>query len=420
MRKAIQRPEDEMYERGRDSRHGWLIVGVLAVSVTVSYGVLTYSFGVVLIPMERELGFSRLELTGAFSVALGVLAIAGVPAGIALDTYSPRILLASGAALGALLVVAWSQVETLVQLYLVFAGIGLAMAAVLYNSVFAVATRWFQRRQREAITAISFAGAFASLIFAPLAGKLTVEFGWRTALIILAAVLAVVTVPLNCVVSVPKSRRPAGHGPKTIGSRRFLAVRSGRFWWMALAFALGSFCWSAVVVQLVPLLLDEGRSIEFATLALGILGVSQLPGRLSFALLASIISDARLPLATFGLAFVGLTLLALDRSELSVLSFAVLFGMSAGLLTVLSASAPAELFPRDVYGTVSGMLYACSNAARAVAPFASAAIALLNGKYTTLLATLAVLSALAAAVGASAFKRPIVTESVGTTGRRDD
>ena len=80
------------------------------------------------------------------------------------------------------------------------------------------------------------------------------------------------------------------------------------------------------------------------------------------------------------------------------------------MLTLLSASAPAELFARDLYGTVSGMLYACSNAARAAAPFASAAIALLHGKYTTLLAILAVLNTLAAAVGASAFRAPAVAK----------
>ena len=393
-----------MSAAGHKSGHGWLIVGVLSVSVTVSYGVLTYAFGIVLVPMQRELGLSRLELTGAFSLALAVWAVAGIGVGMALDAYSPRVLLTGGAALGSLLVLAWSQVENRFELYLVFAGLGVAMAAVLYNSVFAVAARWFHERRRQAITAISFAGAFASLVFSPLTGKLTSEFGWRTALVVLAGVLALVTVPLHSLVSAPPSRLPPLETPPSADRHRFDALSTGRFWRLAGALALGSFCTSAVVVQLVPLLLDEGRGIGFASIAAGLVGISQLPGRLSFAIFGHVISGGRLPLATFGLAFLGLTLLALDRSDVGVIAFAILFGMSAGLLTLLSASAPAELFRPEVYGTVTGALYASSNAARAVAPFGSAAIALFAGRYTTLLVVLAGLSAVAAFLGGTAFQ----------------
>ncbi|TMF97946.1 MAG: MFS transporter, partial [Chloroflexi bacterium] len=173
---------------GEDSAYAWLVAGTLALTVTVSYGVLTYTFGIVLVPMQRELGWSRLELTAAFSLALAVWAVAGVGVGIALDRYNPRVLLAGGSALAAGLVVAWSQVHDRFQLYLVFAGIGVAMATVLYNSVFTVVTKWFRVRRREALTAITLVGAFSSFIFSPLAGSLTATFGWRDALLILAVV----------------------------------------------------------------------------------------------------------------------------------------------------------------------------------------------------------------------------------------
>src|SRR5204862_6149145 len=70
------------------------------------------------------------------------------------------------------------------------------MAAVLYNSVFAVVTR-FRLRHREALVAITLVGAFSSFIFSPLAGSLTVQFGWRAALVILAVLLGAVTIPLH-------------------------------------------------------------------------------------------------------------------------------------------------------------------------------------------------------------------------------
>jgi len=94
-----------------------------------------------------------------------------------------------------------------------------------------------------------------------------------------------------------------------------------------------------------------------------------------------------------------LTLLILNRSVPAVIVFALLFGMSSGMMTLMSASVPAELFGRRAYGAVSGVTYGFSNGARAVAPFASAAIALLPGGYSTLLGSLVVLSVVAAGLG---------------------
>lgn len=64
---------------GSDSRHGWTIVAVLTVTETVSWGVLYYAFAVFQVPMQHELGWSKSELTGAFSLALATSALAAFP-----------------------------------------------------------------------------------------------------------------------------------------------------------------------------------------------------------------------------------------------------------------------------------------------------------------------------------------------------
>ena len=88
----------------------WAIVGALSVTETVSWGVLYYAFAVFLLPMERELGFSAAELTGAFSLALLVSAVVGIGVGRYLDRRSPRGLMTLGSIAGAILVAAWSRV----------------------------------------------------------------------------------------------------------------------------------------------------------------------------------------------------------------------------------------------------------------------------------------------------------------------
>jgi sugar phosphate permease len=126
-----------------DLRRGWLIVGALSISVTVAYGVLQYAFGVLLPFMHEDLGWSRTEITGAFSVALFASAVAGLVVGPLLDRHSPRVLMTVGAGAAALLLAGWSRVQTVAELYLVFAGLGVAMATVLYEPVFTVVTKWF-------------------------------------------------------------------------------------------------------------------------------------------------------------------------------------------------------------------------------------------------------------------------------------
>ena len=56
--------------RRRAPSRAWAIVAGLSVTETVSWGILYYAFAVFLLPMQRELGCSTAELTGAFSLAL--------------------------------------------------------------------------------------------------------------------------------------------------------------------------------------------------------------------------------------------------------------------------------------------------------------------------------------------------------------
>ena len=121
----------------------WAIVGALSVTETVSWGILYYAFAAFLLPMQRDLGFSAAQLTGAYSLALGVTAVVGIAVGRFLDRRSPRLLMTVASLAGSLLVVAWSQVNGLAAFYALWIGIGLVMSAVLYEPAFTIiASSW--------------------------------------------------------------------------------------------------------------------------------------------------------------------------------------------------------------------------------------------------------------------------------------
>ena len=92
------------------------------------------------------------------------------------------------------LLVAWSQVTSLVQFYVLWALIGLTMATVLYEPAFVVITAWFERKRTRAMMVVTLMAGLASTIFFPIEAWLIEQQGWRSALLTLAAFLAVTTI----------------------------------------------------------------------------------------------------------------------------------------------------------------------------------------------------------------------------------
>ena len=355
--------------------------------------------------IHHELGWSRTEITGAFSVAVLVSALAGLAVGPMLDRRSPRLLMTGGAAAAGLLVVAWSRVQTPLELYLVFTGLGLAMATLLYEAAFTVLAKWLSTRRRDAaLTTLTVVGATASLIFSPLTHGLDAALGWRDALLVLAAILAGVAVPLHALALPRRAPRvDVSPGAEVAAPRQVL--RSLPFWLLAGAFMLGSFSTYAIVVHLVSLLIRSGQSAAFAAFVAGILGIAQLPGRLALGLVGRRLSDRFLPAAVFGLGMIALILLAGERSAWTAVVFATLFGASNGMATLLRATLVADLWGRERYGAIQAALSAPYNLARAAAPVLASVLVALTGSYTSLLWILAAATGVAALAGTIAVPR---------------
>ena len=109
--------------------YGWVMLVAASLGQITSWGVLFYSFAVFLTPMQEELGWSVAQLTGAYSLALFVSAVAAIPVGRWLDRHGPRGLMTVGSVAAALLVVGWAMADSLLAYYLVWFGIGVVMAA---------------------------------------------------------------------------------------------------------------------------------------------------------------------------------------------------------------------------------------------------------------------------------------------------
>ena len=361
------------------SRVGWRMVGLLAVSQTVGYGVLFYSFSVFLTPSAASLHASTTAVTGALTLSLLAAAATAVPVGRHLDRHGGRGLMTWGSVAATLLVVAWSQVRNLAELYAVWVLLGVASAAVLYEAAFAVVVSWFDAERRSgALLAITVVAGFASSIFLPLSGWLDDAYGWRTAVLVLAGVHAALTVPLHALLRAPEGVRSASHAPHVAGDRRALlrgALRDPVYWLLAAGFVAQAVALAAVSVLLVAMLRALGHGPGFAASVAGLLGVLSVTGRLATTAAAGRWSTTAVTGVVFVVQGAGALLLGVvGRGAAGAVLCVLAFGLGFGVATIARPAMLAERYGTTAYATLSATWAVPLTLVKALAPLGAAAL----------------------------------------------
>ena len=411
--------------------YGWVLVITLGITETITWGILYYGFAVFLPVMEADLGWSRGEMAGAFSLATLLAGLGAAPVGRWLDARGPRLLMTAGSIVASLLVLAWSQVTSLVQFYVLWALIGITMATVLYEPAFAVVTAWFERRRTRALTAVTLMAGFASTIFMPIESWLIQLQGWRTALVTLAGFLAVTTILPHALLlrrrpedlglhvdgeaAAPTQQARAARPPTvSVGA----ALRDASFRWLVVAFSLSTLVSFAVHVHLVAYLQDRGYEATLAATATGLVGAMQVLGRIVLGLLGDRVALRASTAVALGIQPVSLLVLLLVPGQAGVFVFIALFGASKGAQTLVRPAYVATLYGRERYATIAGALAAFVTAANALAPISGGAAHDLFGSYEPLLWAFVGLSAIAAGAALLVGRGPAPVESSGPSATR--
>jgi len=298
----------------------------------------------------------------------------------------------AGSTLGTVGVLGWSQVHTVVQLYAVFALIGLASAMALYEPAFAVIVSIFDdRRRANGLLALTIVAGFASTISLPLAGTLETRLGWRAAVGVLAGIHAIATIPLHAL-ALP--RIPPRTGARCAGRRTSVlrnALRDRAFWLLVAAFVAQGAAVSIVAVHLVAYLITLGHPAPFAASTAGLLGLLSVAGRLLTTGLRRRYRTATVTAAVFALQGAAAAALPLvGRSTSGAVTCVVLFGLGFGLGSLSRPALLAERYDTSAYASLAGTLALPATLAKAGAPLAAAATFTTTGSYTAVMTAVAV------------------------------
>jgi predicted MFS family arabinose efflux permease len=292
----------------------------------------------------------------------------------------------------------------------VWIGLGACQAVLLYEPAFAVITRVYGPRYKQAILLMTFLGGLASTFGIPFTQFLIERLHWRPTLLVLAAINVGVGVLIHWLFIPGPREKPvpiAEVKPPADGTARksplAVAVRVPAFWGLVVAFAGYGLAFSAMSFHLIPLLDDRGVPIGVVMAIVALIGPMQVVGRVLLMLGQRHITTIQLGALIYFAFPISMAMLAAGiRDVYGLILFAIIYGVANGLVTILRGMAVPEFIGPEGYGVVSGALTMPTNVMRAAGPLlASLAWGALGG-YTPVLWGLAAIMLIAAAGFAAA------------------
>ncbi|MGH3385782.1 MAG: MFS transporter [Nocardioidaceae bacterium] len=374
-----------------------VVLATLCATQTTSWGVLYYAFPVLAGDITTDTGWSMAAITAALSASQLVAALVGIPVGRWLDRHGPRGVMTTGSVLAVPALAAVASAQNLAWFIGAWLVVGGAMGAVLYPPAFAALTRWYGPDPVRALTILTLAGGLASTVFAPLTAAVAAQLDWRATYLVLAAILATVTIPAHWFgLRPPWPPRPEPE-PGLAETHPRDVTRSRAFVALAVALSLAALAAFAALINLVPLLTERGVPIGVAAVALGLGGAGQVVGRLGYATIVRRTSVLSRTVAIL-LALAATTAALGVLTGVALIVGAVAAGMARGVFTLLQATAITDRWGRRNYGQLNGLLSAPMTITMALAPFVGAASADLLGSYRATFLALGALAAVAVVV----------------------
>jgi len=349
----------------------------LGIGQCINWGVLYYAFAVLVVPLQRELGVDTWVVTGAFSVALLMSAALAPAVGRWGDRdRGPLVMQVGGVtATGVLLV--WPYIPGVAALYLVWAGLGLCMAATLYEPAFVIIARAYQdpATRLRALAAITLFGGLASTAFLPGTAFLVTTVGWRGAVLGLAIALGLSTGLTRTLVFRGLAAGTSLEGTSSADRVSRLETRPFQFVMVAAMFTLTTLASGSFATNLVPALGERGIAPTTAALLGGLMGAMQLPGRalLMHGMFAA--SPATLLAASLALHAGGLGLVAFGPSTSIIAAGTVIFALGAGVTTLVRPHLVQTMFGVESGGLFNGRIARQQQLARAASPIVVAWLA---------------------------------------------
>jgi MFS family permease len=314
---------------------GWVIVATSVMGIAVSFGSLViFTFGVFMKPLSSQFGWSRAEVSLAFTLTALMVAVCSPFIGRMVDRVGARKVLLPCVAVYGAAFCCLSLVRTLAGLYAIYIVLGIVGNGTTQLCYARVISVWFDRRRGLALAAMMAGVGAGAIGIPPLATWVIGAYGWREAYLLLGgSVFALGMIPAALWLrETPPGidRTDSAKAPALPGMRSAEAARTPVFWLLLAGFFLFSVSVNGSVAHLIPVLTDRGIGSGTAALAASVLGVLTLCGRLLTGVLLDRFFGSRVAGIFFGIAAVGVAILSQAHTIATAFTGAALIGLGMG------------------------------------------------------------------------------------------
>lgn len=384
--------------------YGWVIVSFALIVNGLSSGPVWSGVGVWIKALELHFGWSRAQLTGAFSMAQLEGSIIGPLMGYLIDRLGSRKMVLIGMIITGLGFLLFSRTGNIFTFYASYGLIMLGTAAGTWLPYMTVVNRWFVRRRGVAMAIAAEGSPLGGLLLVPiLAWAVTPEnHGWSATAQWIGVVFLSLAWPMSWLIR----ERPEDHGvlpdgdspdrgeretagragrTDTSGQLNFTArqaIRTHAFWLITFGHACSTILFATLTVHLVPMLTDQGLSLQSAAYVFAmVMGSAAI-----FQLIGGYVGDRiqiNVAIAIFGFIQAGGFLMAvLVHSLPMAILFAVIFGAGFGGRNPLTTAIRGEYFGKIAFATITGISSAPMYAFMLAAPLFAAFLFDSTGSYT--------------------------------------
>lgn len=411
----------------------WAVAGVTFL-VLLASAAFRSSYGLMLVPIEQDLGWTRAATSLAVSVNLIFYGVTAPFAAALMERVGVRkvavtalLLIAAGTGLTVFMTATWQ----LVLLWGVVAGLGVGSTALVFGAL--ITNRWFVKQRGLVMGILGAAFSTGQLIFLPTLAHVIDDHGWRSASVLIC-LMALLLVPVVALVLRDRpsdlglqpygATQPVPETPPTQGAaRRALSVlreaaATRVFWLLAGTFFICGWTTNGIVsTHFVPTGHDHGMAATTAASMLAVVGVFDIVGTIGSGWLTDRY-DPRLLLAVYyllrSMALAAVPIILGPSVEPSLLVVMMFMGLDWVATVPPTVTLCREFFGVERGAIVFGWVFAAHMIGAAVAATASGVLREMYGTYTSswLLA-----SVLAFGAAGACLAIPRVRERVLVAGR---
>lgn len=412
--------------------YGWHLVGLSVALLTLMALTVFQGLGTFMVALERQFGWSRTSLSGAFSLARVEGAILGPVEGYLIDRFGNRFMILTGYAilgigfltlsglpfLDSLLGLPdiWpvSGVERIWQFYVSFLIITLGSGIGGWLAVISLVNNWFVRKRTVAMS-IAMSGVHLGGFLVPVLAFCIESYGFRITTFFIGIIILLTLMPAGKLIK----NRPETYGLLPDGAKATIAnssstedtasqeeidpeftakqaLKTPAFWILTVVHLSSTVSIVTLSIHLVPAIVDMGNSLSTAASVVLFYTLVALPSQFFFGYIADRVSKPPLIFLCLLLQGLSLGVIAFADELYMAFIFGLLYGIGFGGRIPLLSAIRGDYFGRKAYATIMGLSQFPNNLAMIGAPLFAGYMFDTTGSYFVPFASFSILTFLGA------------------------